>query len=217
MRVCLWTARLAALRSGRVDLLGTAGDSQLRSIDQIKSLREKNPEINLWEFEFRSENATAFNNVNKPPFDDIRVRRAMQMAVDVDTIAETFFSGVADATPQGTFANSKMGVGTPFEEWPEEIKQYYRYDPQRAKQLMAEAGYPDGFKTTLHASGRRGSSYEELLANYWREIGVEVEIRTFDSTQGVALRRDNPGGLIGNIAAITYDAVSTLNWHTCAN
>ena len=199
MRVCLWTARLAALRSGRVDLLGTAGDSQLRSIDQIKSLREKNPEINLWEFEFRSENATAFNNVNKPPFDDIRVRRAMQMAVDVDTIAETFFSGVADATPQGTFANSKMGVGTPFEEWPEEIKQYYRYDPQRAKQLMAEAGYPDGFKTTLHASGRRGSSYEELLANYWREIGVEVEIRTFDSTQGVALRRDNPGGLIGNI------------------
>ena len=130
---------------------------------------------------------------------------------------ETFFSGIGNATPQGTFANSKMGVGTPFEEWPEEIKQYYRYDPQRAKQLMAEAGYPDGFKTTLHASGRRGSSYEELLANYWREIGVEVEIRTFDSTQGVALRRDNPGGLIGNIAAITYDAVSTLNWHTCAN
>ena len=129
-------------------------------LDQIKSLREKNPEINLWEFEFRSENATAFNNVNKPPFDDIRVRRAMQMAVDVETIAETFFSGIGNATPQGTFANSKMGVGTPFEEWPEEIKQYYRYDPQRAKQLMAEAGYPDGFKTTLHASGRRGSSYD---------------------------------------------------------
>ena len=210
-------ARLAALRSGKIDLLGTAGDSQLRSIDQLKSLREINPEINMWEFEFRSENATAFNNVNKPPFDDIRVRRAMQMAVDIETIAETFFSGIGLATPQGTFANSKMGVGTPFEEWPEEIKQYYRYDPERAKQLLAEAGYPDGFKTPLYAGSRRGSSYEELIGNYWREIGVEVEIETVDSTQGVALRRDNPGGLAGSISAITYDAVSTLDWHTCAN
>ena len=61
----------------------------------------------------------------------------------IETIAETFFSGIGLATPQGTFANSKMGVGTPFEEWPEEIKQYYRYDPERAKQLLAEAGYPD--------------------------------------------------------------------------
>lgn len=42
-----------------------------------------------------------------------------------------------------------MGVGTPFEEWPEEIKQYYRHDPEGAKQMLAEAGYPDGFKTRL--------------------------------------------------------------------
>ena len=41
-------ARLAALRSGKVDVLGTAGDSQVRSIDQIKSLHQTNPEINTW-------------------------------------------------------------------------------------------------------------------------------------------------------------------------
>ena len=49
-------ARLAALRSGKIDMVGTFGDSQLRSIDQIKSLRERNPEINMWNFKFRSDN-----------------------------------------------------------------------------------------------------------------------------------------------------------------
>ena len=47
-------ARLAALRSGKIDILGTAGDSQIRSVDQLKSLQEKNPEINVWTFDFRA-------------------------------------------------------------------------------------------------------------------------------------------------------------------
>ena len=156
-------ARLAALRSGKIDLLGTAGDSQIRSIDQLKSLQEKNPEINMWSFEFRAGTGFIFNNVQNPPFNDIRVRRAMQMALDLETINDTFFSGFGNPTPNGIMANSKMGVGTPFEEWPEEIKPYYRYDPEGAKQLLAEAGYPDGFETIL--SPRRARRYQLCRAD----------------------------------------------------
>ncbi len=110
-------ARLAALRSGKVDMLGTVGDSQVRSIDQMKSLDQTNPEINTWGYQFRSEHAFAPNNISTPPFNDIRVRRAMQMALDLETISETYFSGLADPTPQGFLNNAKQGIGTPFEEW----------------------------------------------------------------------------------------------------
>ena len=199
-------ARLAALRSGKIDLLGTAGDSQIRSIDQLKSLQERNPEINMWNFEFRAGTGFIFNNVQNPPFNDVRVRRAMQMALDLETINDTFFSGFGSPTPNGIMANSKIGVGTPFEEWPEEIKPYYRYDPEGAKQLLAEAGYPDGFNTRLDYDVRADMSYAELIANYWREIGVEVAIHTADATQTTALFRDNTSdGMLGSVSAITYE------------
>ena len=207
--------RLSALRSGKIDVLGTAGDSQLRSIDQVKNLQKTNPEINMWTFKFRSGNSFLFNNVNRPPFNDIRVRQAMQMALDLETINETFFSGLGDATPQGLMENSKAGVGTPFEEWPEELKQYFRYDPEGAKKLLAEAGYPNGFKTRLDYSVRGDQSYAELAGAFWRAIGVEVEIHTIDATTSNALWCENTSdGLIGGITGVTYSAINTLQRFT---
>ena len=112
---------------------------------------------------------------------------------------------MADPTPHGPIDNSKIGVGTPFEEWPEEIKQYYRHDPEGAKQLLAEAGYPDGFKTRLDYTERFDISYAELAANYWREIGVEVEIHTIDNTQSSALARDNSSdGMLAFASAFSF-------------
>ena len=201
-------ARLAALRSGRVDVLGTAGDSQLRSIDQIKSLHQANPEINTWTCEFRSEHAFAPNNINKPPFNDIRVRRAMQMALDLETISQTYFSGLANPTPQAFLNNAKLEIGTPFEEWPEEIKPYYRYDPEGAKQLLAEAGYPNGFTTRLDCLDRFDFNYVEIAASYWSEIGVKVKIQPIDGTQHtVFLHENSSDGLVAWTSGLTYDAI----------
>ena len=201
-------ARLAALRSGRVDVLGTAGDSQVRSIDQVKSLRQANPEINTWTCEFRSEHAFAPNNINKPPFNDIRVRRAMQMALDLETISQTYFSGLANPTPQAFLNNAKLEIGTPFEEWPEEIKPYYRYDPEGAKQLLAEAGYPNGFTTRLDCLDRFDFNYVEIAASYWSEIGVKVKIQPIDGTQHtVFLHENSSDGLVAWTSGLTYDAI----------
>ena len=203
-------ARIAALRAGQLDVLGTAGDTQMRSIDQVESLQKTDPHIKFWEFESRSDNAFYFNNIQNPPFDDIRVRRAMQMALDLETIANTYFKGYADPTPHGIISNN-VELGTPFDEWPEEVKQYYRYDPERAKQLLAEAGYPDGFKTNLDYIERYDANYAELAIGYWAEIGVDVELSVKGAPEIMAIRQGHTSdGMMSGENALSYADAENL-------
>ena len=172
--------RLAALRTGKIDYLGSPGASALRSIDRVESLERTDPEIELWPYKFRSDNQFYIVRMDIPPLNDIRVRQALQMALDLETVVATYFKGRGDATPQGHFANDVPGIGTPFEEWPEELKKTYRYDPEGAEALLDAAGYPRGadgirFKMGMAYFERYDVSYAELVAGYWREIGVDTE------------------------------------------
>ena len=172
--------RLAALRSGKLDYLGNAANTDIKSIDQVESLARTNPEIAQWPFFLRSDFSFAIN-VNNPPLNDIRVRKAMQMALDLETINTTFFRGRADTTPHGYVGESNTGFFIPFDEWPEEVKKGYMYDPEGAEQLLDEAGYPRGtdgirFKTSYVHSPSWETSYAELALSYWGEIGVDVEM-----------------------------------------
>ena len=174
---------VAALRSAKADYVGTPGDSQIRSIDTIESLKKTNPELVIHPYWYRSDNAFTFS-VKKEPFDDIRVRQAMQMALDHETINDTFFRGFGNPEPSGVLARDTKGFVVPFPEWPEEVKKHYTYDPEAAKQLLAEAGYPNGFKTVLNSTYRFDLSYLELATQYWREIGIDAEIKLLDSQAG---------------------------------
>jgi len=183
---------IAALRTGKVDYIGVPHDSQLRSIDQVVSLEGTNPEIVLWEVWYRSDNAFMFN-VTKEPFDDIRVRQAMQMALDHETINNTYFKGYGNWVPQGYLAGDIPGYSVPFAEWPEEVRKYHTYDPEGAEALLDAAGLPRGadgirFKTVLNNSERHDISYHELVAGYWRQIGIQVEIERTDWAASQAKR-----------------------------
>ena len=171
------STRLAALRSGQIALLRDLG------LDQAETLERTNPElVTTSGLHFRSKGSFAMD-VRNPPFDDIRVRRAMQMAVDIEAINETLYGGLGWTSPLGLIGEVVLGFYTPFEEWPEEVKQYYQYDPERAKQLLADAGYPDGFKTTLEYPGDGSLSdveYAQIAKDYFAQIGVDVEIKIID-------------------------------------
>ena len=73
--------RIAALRAGRVDYLGHNASSQIRTVDEGLSLLKTNPELRASAYYFRSNNAYGFR-IYEEPFNDIRVRRAMQMALE---------------------------------------------------------------------------------------------------------------------------------------
>ena len=134
-------------------------------------------------------------DASKPPFDDIRVRQAMQMAIDLEGINNTYYKGTAMWKPQGLVGEGIGAYFTPFDEWPEEVKKGYMYDPAGAEALLDEAGYPRGadgtrFKTVLNHLYRFDLGYSELAATYWAEIGVDVEINVLDEAAGAVVRRD---------------------------
>ena len=205
-------ARIAALRSGQVDMLCNCGDSQLRSIDQVESLQKTDPNIRMWERPGRSDNAFRFLTVSRPPFNDIRVRQALQMALDRETISNTYFKGFADPTPHGILHNDGP-YGTPFDEWPEEIKQYYRYDPERARQLLAEAGYPDGFKTEMKYFERYDANYAELVIGYWAEIGVDVEMSIHGAAEILSIAREHTSdGITSSENSNPTSDINNIDW-----
>ena len=178
--------RLAGLRSGKIDLLGyPAGWANITSVDVLESLRKSNPEIVLQPWWNRSETSFAMD-ASKPPFDDVRVRRAMQMAIDLEGIDRSVYKDTSVWQPQGILGEVVTGYFTPFEEWPEEVKKGYMYDPAGAEALLDGAGYPRGgdgtrFKTVLNHFASFDLGYSELAATYWADIGVDVEVNVLDN------------------------------------
>ncbi|MDE0023886.1 MAG: ABC transporter substrate-binding protein [Spirochaetaceae bacterium] len=170
--------RTAALRSGRVDYVGALGITSLRNLDQVDSLQRTNPEILISSYTFRNDGAVGLN-VQLEPFDDIRVRKAMQMAINLDEINNSYFGGFGDTTPQGKVSRSYTAAVTQFEDWPEDVKKVFDYDPEGAEALLDEAGYPRGadgirFKTKFLHLERYDLNYTQLITSYWNKIGIDV-------------------------------------------
>ena len=196
---------MAALRTGQVDYIGPIGISQMRTLDQVESLRRTNPELVIWPFYTRSDNAFGMN-IQLPYFSDIRVRKAMQKALNLDEINNAYYRGYADTTPQGQANRTFADIITPFEEWPEDVKKVFDYDPEGAEALLDEAGYPRGadgirFKTELVHLDRRDLNYVELAVSYWKKIGVDVEIDVQSVAEFVARRSDRDFEMMSSEAA----------------
>ena len=178
--------RLAALRSGQIDITGETGVSRIKSIANAVQLQEDVPGIQLFPIALRSETSLAMR-MDKPPLNDIRVRHALQMALDLETVRDNYFLGFGDWQPMGSVGPAVTGYNNPFDTWPEELKKFWSYDPAGAERLLDEAGYPRGadgvrFETLIMTNGDRGDvGYMELVAGYWKEIGVQAEIEAPDN------------------------------------
>jgi dipeptide transport system substrate-binding protein len=153
----------------------------------------------------------AFNN-QKKPFDDRRVREALIHAVNLPALVETVYQGTG--TPTSALIPPTLWGHS------DELK-LREYDPEKAKKLLAEAGFPDGFKTTLWAipvvraympNGRRAA---ELIQADWAKVGVQAEIMTYE--WGEYLKRTRQGEHNVAMSGSTWDypdpsQILSLSW-----
>jgi peptide/nickel transport system substrate-binding protein len=109
----------------------------------------------------------------KNPYLDPKVRKALNLAIDRNQIAETIMGGMAAPTSQ-IIVDGVFGHDPDLKPYP--------YDPAQAKQLLAEAGYPNGFGLTLTAPADRytnGAQVAQAVAAMLTQIGLNVTLETF--------------------------------------
>jgi peptide/nickel transport system substrate-binding protein len=113
----------------------------------------------------------AIMNCQKPPFDNVKVRQAISYAINYDEIVKHVEKGRATRIA-GTMIEGFLGYDPNFFK--------YNLNLEKAKQLMKESGYPDGFKTTLLYSVDRYSAFElisVMLQSYLKRIGIDVSLQ----------------------------------------
>ncbi|MDD7739892.1 MAG: glutathione ABC transporter substrate-binding protein [Fusicatenibacter sp.] len=156
--------RVAAVQSGDAQIMWSVPTESVETLQADSNVSVNlGDSITVWYF---------FMNNQKEPFNDVRVRQAMAYAINKEAYIQVVMNGY------GSPATSMVG---------EAVQHYkgndpYPYDPEKAKELLAEAGYPDGFTTTLMYSNtttnqKKAEFYKQQLA----EVGINLELNGMES------------------------------------
>jgi len=167
-------ARIVEIEAGTVDVAVRVPPADMSRL-------EDNPDINV-EVTPGLRTIYIFFNTTKAPFDDVRVRQAVNYAVDQAAIVEALFEGAA-LESTAPFASPIFGYS---EQTP------YSYDPDRARELLAEAGVEEGTTLELyHPTGRyiQDALVADAVRAQLSEVGLNVELRTLEWPQYVPFVR----------------------------
>ena len=156
-------SRVAMLKTGELQFIWPLPSEQ---VDNAKAdanvVIDKSPSIIL---------RYVVMNVTQKPFDDKRVRQALNYAVDREALNKVIYKGMASA-PQSALAANVWGF---------QKQQMYGFDVEKAKKLLAEAGYPNGLEITLWTpNDTERSKIAEFLQQQWAAAGVKAKIQQME-------------------------------------
>jgi peptide/nickel transport system substrate-binding protein len=182
--------RIAALLSGEVDFVQDLPVQDIERLKQDRKLRvNSGPEnrtiffgMNVGDNDLKTDNVEGKN-----PFKDVRVRQAMNMAVNRAAIQRVVMRG--ESVPTGIIA-------PPFVTgWTKELDAAPAVDVAAARKLLADAGYPNGFQTTLHCPNDRYVNDEAICqaaVGMWAQIGIRVNLVSQSKSIHFTLIQKNP-------------------------
>lgn len=185
--------RVAALVSGDVDAIEQPPSTDIARLQAMGDIHiAKAPSkriIYIHMDNFRDDTPDVLGNDGqkiKSPLRDKRVRWALSLGIDRNAIIEHVMEGGAE--PAGQYAPEGVEGHNP-------VLKPIPHDPARAKALLAQAGYPDGFRLKFHSTGKRYPNdveVAEAIGQMWSSIGVKTEVVTYPAS--VFFRRGTSGG-----------------------
>jgi peptide/nickel transport system substrate-binding protein len=202
---------LAGLRTGKIDVV----DATLAQTAQ--QVAKTNPQISQISVPYVCGFSLDPRNDMKP-FNDIRVREAMQMAINLPQIATTYYLGAASPNPV-TLTSQYMvgGWGSPYDQWPQALKDQFAYNPTAATQLLAAAGYPSGFTTDIVVDTAYDMNLLQIIKAEFAAININLNITALDlpswnafvqtNHKNDALATRSTSGIMGN----TYEPMIAVN------
>jgi peptide/nickel transport system substrate-binding protein len=201
--------RVAALASGEVDVIDPVplqDVARLQASPALKVMQGPESRIVFLGFDQKRDELLYASVKGANPFKDKRVRQAFAQAIDIGEIVRTVMRGAA--TP------AALMVASGIRGWRKELDVRSPYDPESAKQLLAQAGYGAGFAVTLNCPNDRYVNDAEIcqaVAAYLARVGVRVTVQAESKTTYFprVLRRDTSFFMAGWSPA-GYDAHNAL-------
>lgn len=169
-----YSTQLAAFRTGKADILSTV------NLEDLEPLMKTNPETRY--LKRLDVSYMPLGRLDKDfPWNDLRVRQAMEMAIDREAIVNDYYQG--ESTVYSSFwpptkQYSKFYI--PWEEQSDAVKELFTHNPEKARQLMAEAGYPNGFKTKINCQ-MSDVDFVSIIKEDLLDIGIDMEIDSMES------------------------------------
>ncbi len=163
--------RIAALKNNDIDIISRLGPEQADSIEGQEG-------VELISYPKDRVYYIAFNNMTTgvgTPIENQKVRQAMSYAIDYQAIIDNIFNGKAERVA-GFVVPGNLGYDPSIEPYP--------YDPEKAKELLSEAGYPDGFEIDMAGPSDTYINFEQVLqavVGYWGEVGIDVNLEFMES------------------------------------
>ncbi len=165
------SAQVAALKAGDIDVIGYV------AAPESAMALEKDPRFKVYAGSTTGEVIMSTNN-KAEPFDDKLVRQAMAHAIDRQTVVDLVMFGY------GTPIGSHWSPATPYYK---DLTGKFPHDPQKARDLLAEAGYPDGFEAVIKLPAIYSYSKRagEVIADMLGEVGIDLDIEIVEWGQWI--------------------------------
>ena len=174
------SSRLASWLAGKYDFAPEYGQC-VRRLD-LQAARARKPNLKTQDFIVLFGGFTAMK-LDREPFRDVRVRRALAMAADDKQVLETNAWSLGNGAPNTAVPAALRDWALPINQLTPLGRRIYEHDVAEAKRLLAQAGFPNGFKTTVDATLAWSPDYVDALQvtmGNWKEIGIDAELKPKD-------------------------------------